>query len=174
MQINCVVRGFNMLQTTIWSESRSTGCQRCPRICPSCHASFSATSRKYFPRRPRDDRHFTPAEAAYYIGIGEGYLRQVVSDVQGPEPLANGPPGRRLATWAMSAGRSTKNGTPKYVPIPRAGEKLQVVAVMNFKGGSAKTTTSAHLAPYPRCAAIAYWQSIWILRPRCRALRPST
>ena len=28
------------------------------------------------------------------------------------------------------------------------GEKLQVVAVMNFKGGSAKTTTSAHLAQY--------------------------
>jgi chromosome partitioning protein len=101
------------------------------------------------PASQKTIRHFTPAEAAYYIGIGEGYLRQVVSDVQGPEPLANG---RRVYSPSDMANvrRSLdeKNGTPKYVPIRRAGEKLQVVAVMNFKGGSAKTTTSAHLAQY--------------------------
>ena len=41
-----------------------------------------------------------------------------------------------------------KNGSAKYAPARRPGEKLQVVAVMNFKGGSGKTTTSAHLAQY--------------------------
>jgi chromosome partitioning protein len=35
-----------------------------------------------------------------------------------------------------------------YVPHRRPGEKLQVVAVVNFKGGSGKTTTAAHLAQY--------------------------
>ncbi len=36
----------------------------------------------------------------------------------------------------------------KYVPRRRAGEKLQIIAVVNFKGGSGKTTTAAHLAQY--------------------------
>ena len=101
------------------------------------------------PASQKTIRHFTPAEAAYYIGIGEGYLRQVASDGQGPEPLANG---RRVYSPSdmenVRRSLDEKNGTPKYVPIRRAGEKLQVVAVMNFKGGSAKTTTSAHLAQY--------------------------
>jgi chromosome partitioning protein len=39
-------------------------------------------------------------------------------------------------------------GSPKYVRHRRNGEKLQIISVMNFKGGSGKTTTSAHLAQY--------------------------
>ena len=35
-----------------------------------------------------------------------------------------------------------------FVPHRRAAEHLQVIAVANFKGGSGKTTTSAHLAQY--------------------------
>jgi chromosome partitioning protein len=35
-----------------------------------------------------------------------------------------------------------------FVPHRRPGEKLQVIAVVNFKGGSGKTTTAAHLAQY--------------------------
>jgi chromosome partitioning protein len=34
------------------------------------------------------------------------------------------------------------------VPARRPGEKLQIVSVMNFKGGSGKTTTAAHLAQF--------------------------
>ncbi|KQU74500.1 plasmid partitioning protein RepA [Aminobacter aganoensis] len=101
------------------------------------------------PTSQKTIRQFTPAEAAYYIGIGEGYLRQVASEGHGPEPLANG---RRVYSPEdmdrIRASLDEKNSTQKYVPIRRAGEKLQVVAVMNFKGGSAKTTTSAHLAQY--------------------------
>jgi len=33
-----------------------------------------------------------------------------------------------------------------YLPGHREGDHLQVTGVMNFKGGSGKTTTSAHLA----------------------------
>ena len=33
-----------------------------------------------------------------------------------------------------------------YLPGRRAGDHLQVVTVINFKGGSGKTTTAAHLA----------------------------
>lgn len=91
----------------------------------------------------------SPSEAAAYIGIGEGYLRQVASDGHGPEPMPNG---RRMYTPddmdRIRKSLDEKNGTSKYVPVRRANEKLQVLAVMNFKGGSAKTTTSAHLAQF--------------------------
>ncbi|MBP1852821.1 plasmid partitioning protein RepA [Rhizobium halophytocola] len=36
----------------------------------------------------------------------------------------------------------------RFLPRRREGEKLQILAVANFKGGSAKTTTSVHLAHY--------------------------
>jgi len=39
-------------------------------------------------------------------------------------------------------------GGRRYLPHRRAEEELQVIAVMNFKGGSGKTTTSAHLAQH--------------------------
>lgn len=94
-------------------------------------------------------RAFTPAEASAFIGIGEGYLRQVAADGHGPEPLSNG---RRLySVEDMNRIRHVldeKNGAQKYVPARRPDEKLQIISVMNFKGGSGKTTTSAHLAQY--------------------------
>lgn len=101
------------------------------------------------PTSQKTIRQFSPSEAAAYIGIGEGYLRQVASDGHGPEPMPNG---RRMYTPndmnRIRRSLDEKNGAPKYVPTRRANEKLQVLAVMNFKGGSAKTTTSAHLAQF--------------------------
>lgn len=101
------------------------------------------------PTSQKTIRQFSPSEAAAYIGIGEGYLRQVASDGHGPEPMPNG---RRMYTPddmdRIRKSLDEKNGAPKYVPVRRANEKLQVLAVMNFKGGSAKTTTSAHLAQF--------------------------
>ena len=35
-----------------------------------------------------------------------------------------------------------------YLPGRRDGDRLQIIGVMNFKGGSGKTTTSAHLAQH--------------------------
>ncbi|MBW9054610.1 plasmid partitioning protein RepA [Rhizobium mesosinicum] len=105
---------------------------------------------KIFPPLSRKTmRLFSPAEAASYIGIGEGYLRQIAKDGHGPDPLANGR--RQYDADDMNRIRQAldeRNGMPKYVPIRRGAEKLQVVSVMNFKGGSGKTTTSAHLAQF--------------------------
>lgn len=39
-------------------------------------------------------------------------------------------------------------GDRRYLPHRIEGEHLQIITVMNFKGGSGKTTTSAHLSQY--------------------------
>nr|WP_267902362.1 plasmid partitioning protein RepA [Sinorhizobium meliloti] len=44
--------------------------------------------------------------------------------------------------------RAKKSDKRYYLPKRRQGEALQVVSAVNFKGGSGKTTTAAHLAQY--------------------------
>jgi hypothetical protein len=43
---------------------------------------------------------------------------------------------------------ASSKGDRQYLPVRSSGERLQVIAVVNFKGGSGKTTTAAHLAQY--------------------------
>lgn len=103
------------------------------------------------PSAEKSIRLFSPAEAAKLIGIHEGYLRQVASE------------GRGIAATVTNGRRSysvddiqnirrildqSARGDRRYLPHRVAGEHLQVITVMNFKGGSGKTTTSAHLAQY--------------------------
>lgn len=98
-------------------------------------------------------RTFSSGEAAQLIGVSDGYLRQLSLDGKGPMPeiAANG---RRSYTLDQINGlREHMAGVkPKdalsYVPRRRPGEKLQTIAVTNFKGGSAKTTTALYLAQY--------------------------
>ena len=106
--------------------------------------------RDFPPAAEKTIRRFSPAEAARMIGIHEGYLRQIVSEGKGPPASPNG---RRtysihdielLRTDLDAAGK----GTRRYVPWRREGERVQVISVMNFKGGSGKTTTSAHLSQF--------------------------
>ena len=106
--------------------------------------------RTFPPTAQKSIRQFTPAEAADFIGIHQGYLRQIVADGHGPEPLANGR--RQYSVQDIENLRHLLDeggkGPRKYVRHRREGEKLQVISVMNFKGGSGKTTTSAQLAQY--------------------------
>jgi chromosome partitioning protein len=106
--------------------------------------------RTFPPTAQKSIRLFTPAEAAEFIGIHQGYLRQIIAEGHGPEPLPNG---RRM--YSVEDIESLRRvldeggkGPGKYVRHRRGSEKLQVISVMNFKGGSGKTTTSAHLAQF--------------------------
>ncbi|RUM95661.1 plasmid partitioning protein RepA [Pseudaminobacter arsenicus] len=98
-------------------------------------------------------RPFTSGEAARLIGVSDGYLRQLSLSGDGPSPEITAG-GRRLYSLAdVNALRQylSHQGGAKarhYVKWRQAGEHLQVVAVTNFKGGSGKTTTTAHLAQY--------------------------
>ncbi len=99
-------------------------------------------------------RRFTSGEAARWIGVSDSRLRQLALAGDGPQP-DKGPGGRRLYTLSeINAVRRVLGASAKgrdgriYVPHRQHGEKLQVLAVTNFKGGSGKTTTAAHLAQY--------------------------
>ena len=108
---------------------------------------------KLFPPKARKKlRPFSSGEAAKLIGVNDGYLRQLSLEGKGPQPETN-PSGRRsytfddiqaLRTYLDETGKSTR----RYRPWRITGEHLQVVAVVNFKGGSGKTTTAAHLAQH--------------------------
>jgi chromosome partitioning protein len=106
-------------------------------------------ARTFPPTSQKGIRLFTPGEAADFIGIHEGYLRQIVAEGHGPQPQPNG---RRLYSVGdidrlrQVLDEANSKAPGKYIRHRRAGEKLQILSVMNFKGGSAKTTTAAHLA----------------------------
>ena len=96
-------------------------------------------------------RSFSSGEAAKLIGIADGYLRQLSLGGKGPPPDI-GVGGRRsysleqinLLRKLLEEGGKGK----RYLPNRTGSEHCQVLAVVNFKGGSGKTTTSAHLAQY--------------------------
>ena len=106
-------------------------------------------ARAFPPAAQKELRRFMAGEAAKLIGISDAYLRTLVLDGVIPEAEKNSA-GRRLYTLDQihairgHLGRNKKD----YVQRRSEGEHLQVIAVTNFKGGSGKTTTSAHLAQY--------------------------
>jgi len=103
-------------------------------------------------------RRFTSGEVADLLGVKDAYLRKLSLEGRGPQP-ETGPGGRRLYTpqdinalrQLLEAGAKTPGN---YLPGRRKEDHLQVITVINFKGGSGKTTTAAHLAQ--KCALDGY------------------
>ena len=99
-------------------------------------------------------RRFTSGEAAKLLGVNDAYLRKLHLEGRGPSPEIGKAGRRSYSTEDIRALREMLEAGAKtpgaYLPGRREGDHLQVVAVTNFKGGSAKTTTAAHLAQ--KCA----------------------
>lgn len=116
-------------------------------------AKLHAHRLKLFPPTARKRlRQFSSGEAAKLIGVNDGYLRQLSLEGKGPVPETS-PSGRRsysfediqqLRTYLDETGK----GGRRYRPHRSGNEQLQVIGVVNFKGGSGKTTTAAHLAQH--------------------------
>lgn len=109
--------------------------------------------RLFPPSSEKSLRTFTSGEAAQLVGVSDGYLRQLSLDGKGPQPQTSSN-GRRSYTLKQVNELRQHMATVKpkdaqnYIPRRRPGEKLQTIAVTNFKGGSAKTTTTLYLAQY--------------------------
>ncbi|MEP1355328.1 MAG: plasmid partitioning protein RepA [Tateyamaria sp.] len=102
------------------------------------------------PDAQRTLRTFTSGEVADLLGVKDAYLRKLHLDGRGPEPEIRAG-GRRhytpqdiLSLRQMLERGAKSPGT--YLPGRRDENHLQVITVINFKGGSGKTTTAAHLA----------------------------
>lgn len=98
-------------------------------------------------------RSFSLAEVSNFIGVSQSHLKKLHLEGKGPVPETSAS-GRRTYTaeqmlelrhYLDQHGRSEARS---YVPHRRNGEHLQIIGVVNFKGGSGKTTTAAHLAQH--------------------------
>ncbi|OWY09335.1 MULTISPECIES: plasmid partitioning protein RepA [Thioclava] len=102
------------------------------------------------PDTKRELRKFTSGEVAQLLGVKDAYLRKLHLDGRGPEPEIRAGGRRYYSPHDVQALREMLEKGAKtpgtYLPGRREGDHLQVISVINFKGGSGKTTTSAHLA----------------------------
>lgn len=97
-------------------------------------------------------RQFQLSEAAHFLGVTSGYLRNLSLEGKGPLPQVTHSGRRSYTAEQLLEMRAyleqNGRGGQRYVPRRRGREHLQVIAVVNFKGGSGKTTTTAHLAQH--------------------------
>ena len=101
------------------------------------------------PDASKQMRKFTSGEAAGLLGVDDSYLRKLHLDGRGPQPELTAGNRRLYSVQDLHDLRALLEKTAKrpgdYLPWRREGEHLQIIGVMNFKGGSGKTTTAAHL-----------------------------
>ncbi|MFJ6327788.1 MULTISPECIES: plasmid partitioning protein RepA [unclassified Rhizobium] len=113
----------------------------------------SIRERLYEPESAKTLKTYTSREVATLLGIAESTLRQMSLDGESaiPDRQDNG---RRIYTLSQinqlreHLAHKRPAEALEFLPRRRPGDKLQVIAVANFKGGSAKTTTTVHLAHY--------------------------
>jgi chromosome partitioning protein len=89
-------------------------------------------------------RLFPMAEVADLLGVSQSYLKKLHLQGKGVEPIVSDTRRRSYTAEQMNELRTLLGRSPRR----QDGEKLQIISVVNFKGGSGKTTTSAHLAQY--------------------------
>ena len=97
-------------------------------------------------------RSFAAPEAAELLGVSGQFMRKLHADGTVPEPVEMRG-GRRYYTAdeirnARQVLEQSSRTKGRYLPGRRDGEKLQIWQLMNFKGGSSKSTTTIHLAHY--------------------------
>ena len=104
------------------------------------------------PDASKQMRKFTSGEAATLLGVNDSYLRKLHLDGKGPSPEVTSGNRRLYSAHNIADLRVLLEKTARkpgdYLPGRRGDDHMQIIGVMNFKGGSGKTTTSAHLAQY--------------------------
>ena len=108
---------------------------------------------QYPPNALKGLRQFSSVEVAEFLGVTQNHIKKLHLEGKGPEPQVSSSGRRSYTAEQMMELRQylDKHGRSdfkRYVPHRRRGDELQVISVVNFKGGSGKTTTAAHLAQY--------------------------
>ena len=98
----------------------------------------------FIPDGEKTLRLFPMSEVADLLGVSQSYLKKLHLQGKGVEPAVSSTGRRFYTAEQMNELRELLGRSPRRQP----GEKLQVIAVVNFKGGSGKTTSSAHLAQF--------------------------
>ncbi|MEM9522906.1 MAG: plasmid partitioning protein RepA [Pseudomonadota bacterium] len=106
----------------------------------------------FAPDNTKTLRSFSAPEAAEFLSVSGQFMRKLHGEGTLPEPDETRG-GRRYYTarelWdARRILERTSRKKGRYLPGRRERERLQVWQLMNFKGGSSKSTTSIHLAHY--------------------------
>jgi chromosome partitioning protein len=107
----------------------------------------------YPPDATKTLRQFSLAETAYFLGVTQSNVKKLHLEGKGPTPTTTVAGRRTYTAEQMSElrhylDRHGRADFKKYVPQRRSEEPLQVISIVNFKGGSGKTTTAAHLAQH--------------------------
>lgn len=107
----------------------------------------------YPPEARKQLRHFSSSEVAELVGISPAALRQMSLDGEGPQPQRSD--GNRRIYTLQQVNELRKHLAAKkpshavnYDPRRRDGDMMQIIAIANFKGGCAKTTTALHLCQF--------------------------
>ena len=109
--------------------------------------------RLYPPEAQKRLRRFMTPEDAKLTNISESSLRTLSIEGKGPSPdrLENNHRAYTLDQvneLRRYFAEKSPSDAAQYLPHRVDSEHLQILAVANFKGGSAKTTTSVHLAHF--------------------------
>ncbi|MAM10987.1 MAG: plasmid partitioning protein RepA [Rhizobiaceae bacterium] len=118
-------------------------------------AELQAMRHRIYPPEARKQftRTFSTLDLVKLLNVPESTLRAMTIDGKGPQPSRADnnrriyEVGQLLELRQFLADRRPDDALRLW-PRRRDGEKLQVVATANFKGGSSKTTTSIHLSHY--------------------------
>lgn len=123
------------------------------------HAAMLSTQlqnlreRMYPPEAQKTLRSFMTPEVAALTSISQSSLRTLSIEGKGPSPMRLENNHRAYTLSQINELRRYfaerhPSDALDYLPHRQRSEHLQILAVANFKGGSAKTTTSVHLSHY--------------------------
>ncbi|NTA59868.1 plasmid partitioning protein RepA [Agrobacterium tumefaciens] len=107
------------------------------------------SARLFSPDQQKVLRRFSSSEAARLLGVTDSYVRHLAAQESSVTSEKTSAGRRTFSLSEINTIRQILGKTkPAYLPRRRDDDRLQVIAVTNFKGGSGKTTTSTHLAQY--------------------------
>ena len=127
--------------------SRGVGTADIGAFADSLAESLNRQMRAAFqPEERKSLRRFSSTEVAELLRVSPSNLRNRHKDGSFPEVLTDGRGHRYYSAEDIDTLRDILARTGKnadtYLPGRRDGDRLQVISVVNFKGGSSKTTAT--------------------------------